>query len=362
MKVKIFYTINFVFLIIFYFLIDFTLSNTIYKNNHCFNHFYFENGFYYNLKKNCFSKYRFKSGFPSVDLFTDNKGLRVSKNDKKKDLNKENIFLFGDSFTFGVGLNYEDTFSGIIEKKFPEYNFYNFAVGSYSPTVYLFRLNNALKENVIPKKIFLFLDLTDVIDEARRWVDDKEKNMPVRPEKSFLKKRSFLHNNFKLSLELVNLVRFSLRNIKSKIYNLTKKTKSKKIKTSIQGQFTYVSKKNLDERFWNNNDFDNGIKKIEDKINKISSLANKVNSKLYLVVYPWAETIRYGQSEFSWSNFAKTLCKKNVCTTIDAIPEFIKYQKLNKYWSSQLYFTGDEHFNKGGAEFLANVVIANFDK
>ena len=73
-------------------------------------------------------------------MITDSRGLRSIKKDKIIESSKANIFLFGDSFTFGAGLNYEDTFAGIIEKKFPEYNFLNFAVGSYSPTVYLYRL------------------------------------------------------------------------------------------------------------------------------------------------------------------------------------------------------------------------------
>ena len=100
--------------------------------------------------------------------------MRVGDKNKIKQETKKNIFLFGDSFTFGVGLEYEDTFAGILESNLPQYNFYNFAVGSYSPTVHLYRLNEAL-DRPFTRKIILFLDLTDVIDESQRWFYDKFK-------------------------------------------------------------------------------------------------------------------------------------------------------------------------------------------
>ena len=52
-----------------------------------------------------------------VDIYTDDIGLRIGKSIVKKDEKKENIFIFGDSFTYGVGLEYEKTFAGIIEKQ-----------------------------------------------------------------------------------------------------------------------------------------------------------------------------------------------------------------------------------------------------
>ncbi len=202
-KKSIFKIILLLFVISFYFSIDFALSNTIYKKTDCFNYSYYQSGYYYELEKNCKSKYRFKSGFPTVDFITDQQGLRTSNMKKIKSNTKENIFLFGDSFTFGVGLNYNDTYAGIIENKLQNYNFYNFAVGSYSPTVHLHRFQKALENKIIPKKIFLFLDLTDVIDESQRWVNDKNLNIPIRPEKKRKEKIFFKKIlNFLLNFQL----------------------------------------------------------------------------------------------------------------------------------------------------------------
>ena len=48
---------------------------------------------YYELKKNCAGKERFKKSFPSINIYTDKLGLRVSKKLIKKDNNKDNIFF-----------------------------------------------------------------------------------------------------------------------------------------------------------------------------------------------------------------------------------------------------------------------------
>lgn len=356
-KEKIFLILSIFLVFISYLAIDYSLSKILFKNNHCYNFKYFSKGYFYELKKNCKSKFRFKSGFPSVDLITDSRGLRSFKKDKITKSSKANIFLFGDSFTFGVGLNYEDTFAGIIEKKFPEYNFLNFAVGSYSPTVYLYRLKKALNNNIYPKKIFIFLDLTDVIDESQRWTFDKKINLPIRPEKGFDTKNNFFKKNFKLSYEIVNVIRYNLRVLKRKLKDLKD---TSQIKTSVQGQFTYTPKDKLDKRFWNNNNFQKGIEGVRYNINEIIKISKKINTELYIVTYPWAETLQYGQNEFNWSKFGKSLCENNKCNTIDAIPKFESYKSKEKNWSTTLYLIGDEHFSKGGAKLLADILIKNF--
>ena len=128
------------------------------------------------------------------------------------------------------------------------------------------------------------------------------------------------------------------------------------IKRSFQGQFTYTKLSELNKIFWTEEIFKNGIIKIQDNINEISEIAKKYNSEFYLVLYPWAETLEDGEKEFNWSNFGKKLCLNNKCKLIDTIPHFKKYKEKNNNWVNELYFVNDEHFNKGGAKFIANLV------
>ena len=356
-KKNIFRAISVLIVIFFYLCLDILLSRSILsKNENCY---YFEK-YYYELKKECAGKDQFKSSFPTVNIYTDELGLRSKKN-YSKNSNKSNVFVFGDSFTYGVGLEYEETYVGILERELPKYNFYNFAVGSYSPTVHYYRLQKAIKNKIIPKKIILFLDLTDVYDEGARW------NVKDISEKPFLNddsiyqankvKENFKEKNFKITKLLSSSVNFNLRMLKSKIKNILKeKNGSTDVKTSFQGQFTYTKVSNLNSEYWSKEIFEKGIKKIAKNITYIDNIANKYSSDFYLVVYPWAETLEYGQNKFDWENFAQSLCIKGNCEVINTIPDFIKFKNDNPDWSTQLYFPKDEHFYKRGNMLVANIV------
>ena len=342
--------------------IDYALSKTIIKNNHCYKY----SEYFYELKKNCEGKLRFKKTFPVVDIYTDNNGLRVDKSKIKKDKNKENIFIFGDSFTYGVGLEYKKTFAGIIENELYQYNHFNFGVGSYSPSVYVYKLNEAINSGILPSKILVFLDLSDVMDESSRWeYDENTKIAKLQTNDLFymVKEKRGEHehdhseSNFKIIANVFSFINYNLRILKAKIKNSS--SVDKKIKKSIQASFTYTNQEDLDPTFWKKNTFNEGIKSLEERFSDLKLLSNKYNFEIYLVIYPWAETIEFGQEKFNWSEFSKKLCDHEKCHLIDAISEFSKYKSDNKNWITDLYFPNDVHFNEKGAKLLSKIVIEN---
>ena len=149
--------INLSFFLIFYLLADILFSNFFlnYRVEYkCYN--YSNNGLFYKLYKNCYAEMRYISSIESFKVFTNENGERYSGKKNKKINKNNNVFFFGDSQTFGFGSDWENTFVGIIEKKIGNYNFYNFGVPSYSPSVYLYKLNEVLiNRNIRPKKYLL---------------------------------------------------------------------------------------------------------------------------------------------------------------------------------------------------------------
>ena len=75
------------------------------------------------------------------------------------------------------------------------YNIYNFSVSSYSPSVYLYKINEAIKLGIKPKKIIISLDLSDVLDETNRWIYDDIKH-EIKTKKSE-KNNHFKNDEFK---------------------------------------------------------------------------------------------------------------------------------------------------------------------
>ena len=355
MKKIFFYFFSFFLLISFLSLTDIILSNTILKQNHCKQY----EEYFYKLKKNCKGKYRFKKSFPIVETYTDEMGLRVGKLNKPKDKSKKNVFIFGDSFAYGSGIEYEKTFAGLIANDLSNYNVLNFGVGSYSPSVYLHQLQKTLEKGIKPEKILIFLDLTDVMDEALRWTYN-DMTGEVRLFSNYLylnskKKENFWDKNFKVFKNLSSYLNYNFRLLKER--SNIQFNNQRKIKTSIQGSFTYTKSEMLDKRFWKSNALKNGISNIEKRLLQIKKITKKNNIQFYLVIYPWAETLVLGQKEFNWTKFANKICFAPECTLINSIPAFTEYKNLNKNWSTELYFINDEHFNEQGAYLLYKTVM-----
>ena len=69
-----------------------------------------------------------------------------------------------------------------------------------------------------------------------------------------------------------------------------------------------------DQKLWKPFGFDKSISKIKKNFKEISLLASSINADLYIVIYPWPDTLEYGQNKFNWEKFSKNLCNNVSCT------------------------------------------------
>ena len=83
-------------------------------------------------------------GYQNSKIFTNNLGFK-DKTNRNVEFKENNILFIGDSFTEGVGVEYQNTFVGIIENNIKsvsnKYEILNAGVVSYSPIVILSKLN-----------------------------------------------------------------------------------------------------------------------------------------------------------------------------------------------------------------------------
>ena len=108
--------INFCLFILLFFVSDLVFSNFIYKKNvsHRCNKI-LDNGKFYALQENCNAKMRVISSIKSFKVHIDKYGNRFSG--KYRNNLEKSIYFIGDSQTFGLGSDWENTFVGIIESK-----------------------------------------------------------------------------------------------------------------------------------------------------------------------------------------------------------------------------------------------------
>jgi len=128
-------------------------------------------------------------GDPPPEIYIDAQGLRTSESAQQinTDSSDKKVLLLGDSFTFGTGLAYEETFAGILDEKYTVYNAgvvghttdqYYLALKEFSQTVDLdavvinFFTGNDLTEHRRHKRFYEDGDLTRV-EDLKITVQDK---------------------------------------------------------------------------------------------------------------------------------------------------------------------------------------------
>ena len=319
-----------------------------------------KNRFYsYSLDKNC-KAYEVRKTVKTYKVYTDKNGYRYDgKTNIDFKTNENLLVLLGDSFTYGYGLDYNSSIAGIISRK-TNYSVINLAVPGYGPSMSKFHLNKLIQKTQNIKKIIYIMDLTDVYDESNKWMYMKTSNRPVIMDQAIaneIEKDFNLKAYFKLSRMMSFEINKFLRNIRKKFSEKKRKIKSKEIKTTFYGSFTYLDENDLDASFWKNS-YSEGIKKIYKEVNEISQISNDLNSEFYIVIFPWAETLEFGENKFNWQKFGKDLCEKAKCKKlINLFPEFKKIKKINQDWKNEIYFLLDIHLNKNGNQILANKII-----
>jgi len=118
------------------------------------------------------------------------------------DRNHEAIFVIGDSFTEALGSTYEDSFVGLMACDAAKQNkaVWNLGVASYSPAIYHHKIRAAAQRlDVKPSEIFVFLDLSDIDDDANIYRSAANGTITTTyPEKpmSRFDTGQFLLNNF----------------------------------------------------------------------------------------------------------------------------------------------------------------------
>tara|TARA_Y100000590_G_scaffold207639_1_gene235100 strand:+ start:1519 stop:2622 length:1104 start_codon:yes stop_codon:yes gene_type:complete len=350
-----------VFIYLFFFIIgDILFSNFIYKkdfNHNCYN--YKKN--FFDLKKNCHAKEKWVRQVKSYDVYTDSNGFRYSGRKNNESNEKKVAVFFGDSFTYGMGLEYKKTFIGLMENRKKEYQLLNLGVPGYSPSVFNYQLKNLLKNNLIPNKIFFVLDLSDVSEEASQWDINKKFDHPIQINISTqenLRKgdENKLKENFKGSRLIARSINNFFRNIRLNISNV--KEKKKIPGYSGWGNFLYMDLDDTDQNLWKPFGFNKAIDKIKENTKEISLIANSINADFYIVIYPWPDTLHYGQKSFNWEKFSNKLCEDVGCTKlINLFPDFINIKENSDDWLTRLYIGGDLHISEYGQKIVAERLL-----
>jgi len=271
-------------------------------------------------------------------LFCSNKNSFRTFCDKMDFESKEfDIAFIGDSFTEGVGVNYEDTFVGRIENNFDDLKIANLGVVSYSPSIYFTKLRYLLENGYKFKRVIIYFDISDIYDDNRKYklIDDK-----------ISRKKSAILSNIQRALKSsFPFLAYSTKVLKNNVF---------KKSTDATNKCTYLdfchekSSWTFNNKFFGDKEINKSLKFME----MTYELLQKNDIKMSVGIYPWPAQILHDNSQSKivklMNNFCVNKCEFFFNNFTDFFNEIIftdKEKIISKY-----YIEGDVHFNSLGNE------------
>ena len=140
--------------------------------------------------------------------------------------------------------------------------------------------------------------------------------------------------------------------VKKKIRHLYREANCKNLKIRWFGE------SKTDQKLWEPFGFDESIIKIRKNLEEISILAKSINADFYIIIYPWPDTLEYGQNKFNWEEFAVDLCNIVSCTKlINLFPEFRHVKETSTDWLTKLYIEDDVHLVEYAQKIVATKIL-----
>ncbi len=260
------------------------------------------------------------------------------------DRDKPAVFVIGDSFVEGMGADFEDSFPGLIACDAAKQGkaAWNLGVASYSPIIYHLKLRAAAEKlGLKPKSIYLFLDLSDIDDDANVYQVDASGTVSKTPvhDKPFIKGTPFDLGKFVLN-------HFSIARL---VYDLY-----------LTSSFSYEASLGRDRARWT---FDKalfekwgkrGLQIASANLDRVVALCREWDCKLTLVVYPWPDNIMAKDKDSIQVTYWRDWARERDVRFVDGFAPFLRDSPataLEKY-----YFAGDVHFNKAGNRLVFETV------
>lgn len=322
--------------------------------------------YHHDLDRNI-SKSQIYNNIYKHQLCTNDYGMKSFCNYEKKSKKIDYAFI-GDSFTEGVGLNYEDTFSGLFQNYKKDKKILNFGVESYSPKIYYRKIKYYLDYGFTLNRLIVFVDIGDIYDEnLYTFLDDKVQqldslnsiNLIYKKQNFYFKVKKKLKSFFKISYivysKVITLKNKALKNKNSEEY-------IEKDNFLINSRWTYDNEFSQYDKVW----IENGKKEALLYMEKLFELTKKNNIKLSLAVYPWPAQILHDKNTGlrNYSSLWKTFCEQKCEYFINFNEDYHNLKK--KYSNNEIvekyFFNGDVHFNKEGNYLIFNKLKEIFNE
>ncbi|MGB0909611.1 MAG: hypothetical protein ACPGYT_04560 [Nitrospirales bacterium] len=293
-----------------------------------------------------------KWGHLSSPFYTNSLGFKDRKIRDVPLTTSQYRFLFiGDSFTEGIGFEYEKTFVGHVDAALAPAGIevLNAAVSSYSPILYFKKVEHLLETVGLDfEHLIVFLDISDIEDEVKRYELRDGRVVGLMEQTSKMKEfvyeyTGLMKNIWTLSLKLqkaISPTHEGLRSQEERQYGINQK---KSLWTIDDKVFQAYGRE--------------GLVKAQHYMGLLHQLLLKHQKEMTLAVYPWPDQIVHEDLHSRQVIFWQDWANQHSVTFFDFFPVFISSESDAKDVLSKNFIEGDVHWNERGHERIAHELL-----
>ncbi|GJL65347.1 MAG: hypothetical protein NPIRA05_03180 [Nitrospirales bacterium] len=257
-------------------------------------------------------------------------------------------FLFiGDSFTEGIGVEYENTFVGLTDTALVRQNVQvlNAAVSSYAPAIYFKKVEYLLETvNLDFDHLFVFLDISDIEDEVKRYDIRDGHVVGLMSQTSRIKEFVFEYTGL-------------MKNIWTLAVTLQKTLMPTHEELRSEDERRYGI--NQERSLWTVNDemFEGygrrGLEKAKHHMDLLYQLLQRHQKGMTIAVYPWPDQIVHKDLHSRHVTFWREWAQDHSVNFFNFFPLFILPDADPKAVLDKYFIEGDVHWNEQGHEIMA---------
>jgi hypothetical protein len=303
-------------------------------------------------------------GRDSYDFSTNSLGFRDEKVREVPLTDvRPRVLMLGDSFTEGK-VAWRDSYVGRIAAALPQYDLLNGGVSSYSPSNYLNTTRMVLAKGVEIDEVIVFIDLSDVQDEAAFYRDVDVSGAvagPARQDKT-LPWYAMWRIRIAQHLLLTDRILESLDRQLVRYGFFGRTLAGLGFDTGIAA-WTYRKVDETDPYIagYAPLGVEGGIAKEKAKMTLLWQELEKRNIPISVVVYPWPAQLAYDTVESRQVRIWREWCAGKCKRFISLFPAFfaVKDQCPRSQpgcWYLDYFIFGDVHFNAAGNALVADAV------
>jgi hypothetical protein len=249
------------------------------------------------------------------------------------DKGKPAIFAVGDSFTEALGVPYEQSFVGLMACDAAKQGkaVWNLGVTSYSPLIYQRKIREAAEKlGIKPAEIYVFLDVSDIDDEANVYRVEENGDVKMTLFYHWFDTGQFLLGNF---------ATFRLA------YDLWLRSPFSAAGSYGRERASWTFDPELMEA-WGKR----GLELADKNMDVVVDICREWKCQITLVVYPWPDNVAAGDRDSIQVRHWRDWAASRGVRFVDGFAPFFRAPAdvaVRKY-----YIRGDTHFNAAGHRLL----------